>query len=262
MSIIDLHSHLMPGVDDGAADDDAARDGLARFAASGVRRLVATPHYRASLAEQRSAFRERMDELDRGWARLSALAAAEEVEVHRAAEVMLDTPEPDLSDPRLRIGGGASVLVEFPFMTVPPRSRAVIERLRGEGWQPVLAHPERYRGLDGALRIVASWRAAGAVLQVNGPSLLGRFGPDVQRTAWRLLEAGLVHCVCSDFHGRGSPRVREYGEAITRAGGPETARLLMQTNPACVLDGEAPLSVPGVRPPRPSLLDRLARLFH
>jgi protein-tyrosine phosphatase len=70
--------------------------------------------------------------------------------VHRGAEVALDTPDPDLSDDRVRLAGTRFVLVEFAYMTVPPNAGSVLRRIRDAGWVPVLAHPERYTRLGGA----------------------------------------------------------------------------------------------------------------
>src|SRR5690625_7609298 len=89
---------------------------------------------------------------------------------------MRATPEHAPSYSRLRLNGGDYVLVEFPFMTVPPYSSHPISELRMQGWRPVIAHPERYSGLDSELAVIESWRRAGGFLQVNLGSVVGRYG--------------------------------------------------------------------------------------
>jgi protein-tyrosine phosphatase len=168
--------------------------------------------------------------------------------VHRGAELRLDVPDPDLSDERLRLAGGRFVLVEFPYFIVPPRSARVLGWLLDQGWQPVLAHPERYSGVDGDLAAVAEWREAGAYLQVNGGSLLGRYGVAARRLAVGMLARGWVDYVCSDYHARGGPRVTSYGAWLERHGGPETAMRLLSDNPARLLSGELPLPVAPLAP--------------
>src|SRR5690606_33528679 len=129
----------------------------------------------------------RLDEIDGGRAKLDACAAETGVAVHGGVELKLDVPEVDLSDPRLRLGGSRAVLVEFPFMSVPPRSAPVLSAIRQGGYVPVLAHPERYVGFDPGLNTARAWLDAGAVLQVNVGSLTGRYGPEARRFAFALL---------------------------------------------------------------------------
>jgi tyrosine-protein phosphatase YwqE len=246
---VDLHNHLMPGVDDGAADLDASRRGLAAMQAEGVERLAVTPHIDASLTERPEALAKRLGELDRGWAALSGLARAEfpGLEVSRAAEVMLDTPEPNLSDARLRLGGGTFVLVEFPFALSAHFSGPAVAAVRAAGWTPVIAHPERYTAIPNLVRTAEAWRSVGACLQVNGLSLLGRYGADAKAGAEALFDAGLVDYLASDFHARGRPAVREYVEALQRACTEEIVDLLTRTNPGRILNGETPIPVGPVR---------------
>jgi protein-tyrosine phosphatase len=243
--MIDLHTHLIPGVDDGAQDLAAARGALGALHEAGVREFVATPHVDGSQTLRPATCAGRLRELDEGWVRLTEMAAAEfpgQV-LHRGAEIMLDVPDPDLSDPRLRLSGGHSALVEFPFMAVPPNAGRALAGLVRQGFTPVLAHPERYVGRVGGVREAEEWRESGAVLQVNAGSLVGRYGREAQRRAWELLSAGLAAVVASDFHGRGEPWIREAVAALADAGGEAQARLLLETNPGRILRGEPPLPV-------------------
>ncbi|HEX8392519.1 MAG TPA: CpsB/CapC family capsule biosynthesis tyrosine phosphatase [Longimicrobium sp.] len=250
--ITDFHNHLIPGVDDGAADAAESAAALATFHEQGVRTVVCTPHVSGALTADPAALAARLAELDRGWEALAAAASAHPaMRVVRGAEVMLDTPRPDLSDPRLRLGGTAFALVEFPFMSVPPNAVEALFALRMQGWTPVLAHPERYANAAPDLHEAPEWKRVGALLQVNAGSLLGRYGPDAARRGWGLVRAGLADYLCSDYHARGRCPVASCRALMEERGYGEQARLLTEENPARLLRGEAPLPVPPRQRSRP-----------
>jgi protein-tyrosine phosphatase len=262
VSVIDIHTHLVPGVDDGARDVGESMAALRRLAVEGAVAVLATPHLQGSLTLNPVLQAERLAELDRGWEALVAATDRPELELYRGAEILLDVPAPRPDDERVRIAGGPFVLVEFPYMAVPPAATRPLECMRADGWIPVLAHPERYHGAGSSPdQVVASarrWRNAGSYLQVNGPALLGRYGPEARMRAVALLEAGLVDFVGSDYHARGEPRVREYLSLLRNGGHEWEATLLTETNPRRMLDGQPPLPVPPIQFPR-SWLDRLLR---
>lgn len=257
--MIDFHNHLIPGVDDGAADAAQSAEALRAFHEQGVRTVVATPHVNGSATMDPGALAERLAELDEGWAVLEAEAASSGVRVLRGAEIMLDVPAPDLSDPRLRLAGTSAVLVEFPFMNVPPNALQALFELTMAGWTPVLAHPERYGNAARDLSDAAEWVRVGAALQVNGGSLLGRYGKPAQELAWGLVERGLAAYLSSDYHARGRCPVADCRAELERRGGEEQARLLMEENPRRMLDGKPPLRVPPLAGQRP-LWKRILRL--
>ncbi len=256
--MIDLHSHLVPGVDDGATSLDESRGALATMQGQGIRGLITTPHLNGSLTERPAALEDFFARTDAAWNELRKLAAAEfpELVVARGAEVMLDTPTPDLSDLRTRLAGTRFVLVEFPFMKVPPNASQALFDLKMRGWNPVVAHPERYGNLHAALDAPEEWRRTGAHLQVNCGSLLGRYGERAQKTAWTLLEHGWVDYLASDYHARGRCAIADARAELLRRGGDEQSRLLMEVNPARLLQDEAPEVVPPLAR-RPSLWKRL-----
>jgi len=256
--LIDFHSHVIPAVDDGAADPGQAREALLAMREQGIGTVVATPHLNGSDTTDPTTLSRWLEEVDRGWAELEAVAAGlGEPRILRGAEVMLDTATPDLSDPRVRLAGTDFVLVEFPFMTVPPGAANVFFELRMKGWAPVLAHPERYSNAEPGLEDAREWVRMGAHLQVNAGSLLGRYGEDARRLGWGLLGAGLVSYVCTDYHARGHCHAAEARAALVERGAAEQAALLMEVNPGRLLEGLPPLEVPAIA--RPSSVWR--RLF-
>ncbi|HSJ05604.1 MAG TPA: CpsB/CapC family capsule biosynthesis tyrosine phosphatase [Longimicrobiales bacterium] len=259
LTLVDFHNHVMPGVDDGATDPAEAEGALRVLAEQGVAHVIATPHVDGSLTLRPEALSHRLREVDDAWATLQAVArAVPQIEVYRGAEVMLDTPEPDLSDDRLRLAGGRFALIEYPFMSVPPHSTNVLANIMNAGFIPIVAHPERYAGITPGSRLPEEWCGAGALLQVNAGSITGRYGPQARHNVLDLLERGLAHFVCSDFHARGRPYLRRARAALEEMGGAEHAELLMGGNPRRLLEGQHPLRVPPLRT-RHGVLSRLRK---
>lgn len=257
--IVDFHNHVMPGVDDGASDDDEAAFALQSLAEHGVSHVVATPHVEGSLTLRPDPLQRRLAELDRAWAALQRVAAdhAPGLTLFRGAEIMLDTPTPDLTDDRLRLAGGSFVLVEYPFMMVPPHSATAIRAIIDAGITPIVAHPERYTGVRDAV-LPGQWRSHGALLQVNAGSLTGRYGPQAKENAFTLLERGLVDYLCSDYHARGRPSVQGARGLLAEMGAAEQADMLTAINPRRLLDGQLPLPLAPIRIRR-SVLNRLQK---
>ncbi|MDX1395870.1 MAG: CpsB/CapC family capsule biosynthesis tyrosine phosphatase [Gemmatimonadota bacterium] len=261
--LIDIHSHVLPAVDDGAADLDEALRALGALEAQGVRRVVATPHFRASLLERPARAEARLALFDEAYETLVDAVAGTglEIGIGRACEFKLDAPIADLADPRLRLDGTRHALVEFGAFQLPPFAGNQLKAVRDAGWVPVLAHPERYFGIERAFDRVGQWVADGTLLQVNARSLAGGYGTGARDAAIELLAHGWVTCIASDYHSRGRPewpdalellatarRVDEHGAASgPRAElDPKTGdwvRRLVHDNPARLLADEAPDAV-------------------
>lgn len=256
--LVDLHNHLLPGVDDGSRSLPESLAGLRSLHEGGVRQLAVTPHAEASVLERPRLRAARLSELDQAWEsfRAAAQEAAPGVELTRGLEVMLDLPTLDTSDPLVRLGGGPHILVEFPQPFLPPNTSVVLARIRESGVRPVVAHPERYEDVRANLGLAAEWRRAGAILQMNGASLLGWYGRRARQAALELLRSGMIDYIASDYHARGRPGINEYRAALVELGGEEYAGLLLEENPARVLRGEALFPVPP-QGGHPSLRDRI-----
>lgn len=237
--MIDLHTHVIPGVDDGARSLEGAARVLARFAADGVTTVVCTPHLRASAAASAPVGQvaERLDALRR---RAGRGAPA----LQLGWEILLDEFGVPLSRPALRLGGAPAVLVEFPRTGIPPRAAQELARIRESGVVPVVAHPERYWGVS--VTDVRQWRSLGAVMQVDVAPLLAQ--GERGRMARLLLEQGLADVLSSDNHGD----ARALGPArdwLLELGAAEHAALLTGRNAAHLLAGEelepvSPLPLP------------------
>lgn len=247
--MIDVHTHLLPGVDDGSPSADVSVPILERFVADGVQIVVCTPHLDASRAA--SAPYERHLEI------LAALRAAAVVspELRLGWEIMLDVPGADLRDRRFSLGGSTAVLVEFPRMMIPPNASEELFRLRMSGVVPVLAHPERYWGCT--VGRVEEWRRVGAVVQMD---VAGVFASGAQGLiAASLLEEGLVDLLASDTHGDSRALLPAH-KWLTELGAHDTADLLTRRNAAHLLANEPVETVPPVERRR-GMFGRLKELI-
>jgi protein-tyrosine phosphatase len=250
--LVDLHCHLVPGVDDGARTVEDAIHWLESFRDSGILRVATTPHLSASHAS--SPWRDRIEARFLDLKRI-ADEQVPEVELTLSFEVRIDEPEADLSDRGLGLGGG-TLLVEFPQLMLPAYPELMLSSVSEQGWRLALAHPERYTGIGRSYGHVERWREAGALMFVNVGSLLGEYGPEAERVARQMIASGHADCLASDHHGRDSrsTSLRMGWDRLAEAGYLEIADLLCATNPAAVLRGDpvepvpaADLSLPLVR---------------
>jgi protein-tyrosine phosphatase len=263
-ALVDIHNHLVPGVDDGARDLAAVLASVERLTRQGIRRIVTTPHIDGSLSRDPDRLESRLSKVSEAWERAAAAIAESfpEVAFHRGHEICMDVPEVDFSDPRIRMAGTSFVLIEWPRLQLPPGTVAVLTRIREKGIRAIVAHPERYAGMSAALGIAGQWRDAGAALQVNYGSLVGRYGPDAQSNAIRLLRRGWVDYLASDFHGHASLKVYkdEAWAMLVEFGAEEMLNYLCRTNPSRVIMDEPPLPVP-VLPPERRFWARFRRML-
>jgi protein-tyrosine phosphatase len=235
---VDLHLHLLPGVDDGAPDETAAVEHARRMVAAGVTVATVTPHvgspyFETVLAEipERTAALQAV--LDAEGVAL-ALRAGGEIHPEAAGTLEADALEVIAHGPP----GARWVLAEVPFAGVDAAFAAALAHLHDQGFGIVVAHPERAANLlDGGLALLRPALAAGAVLQVNACSLMGRQGPEAQKAAQRLVRTRLAYIIASDGH----PGTREHtladGEPAALAAGASPAQLqqLTQANPRFLL---------------------------
>jgi protein-tyrosine phosphatase len=246
--VIDLHVHLIPGVDDGAASLDEALE-LCRLAdADGCSTLVATPH-------------RRRDE----WPDLPAAAlAARLAEVERAAggrprlrlgaEIRVDSDlERDLARAdrggALALAGSRYLLLELEPRGFGPDPAALVAELAHGGWRPIVAHPELTPWLVREPEAIARLAAAGALFQLTAMSVTGEFGRAARERALALLEAGHAHFLASDAHRAGwrPTGLAAARDEVERRFGRARAQALTELHPRAVLeDRPLPVAVAGV----------------
>jgi protein-tyrosine phosphatase len=202
-TVIDLHSHILPGIDDGPSDMATAVEMARRAGAAGVRKILATPHvdhkYDTRAATIHAAVKALNDRLAREQVPVEVLAGAE-VAAHRIPEL----GSRELAE--LGLGGGPYLLVEAPLSATAGDFEIFLNERPPSERRYVLAHPERSPTLQRDPERLHRLLLAGTVMSITASSLSGRFGSAVRSFAISLLEQGMVHNVASDMHDlRGRP---------------------------------------------------------
>ncbi len=241
--MIDLHCHLLPGVDDGPATIEESL-AMARMAYDdGVRAVVVTPHATdwwqicppEHTAERLQEEVQRLEETFRQAGVSLCLYPGMEVPLEPAIGAWLAE---GWAHP---LAQGPYVLVELPFSQYPLYADEVLFQMQVAGWRPILAHPERYSYVHRDPQLLLPLVERGSLLQVMASSLTGGAGPAAKRTALWLLERGVVHCLASDGHQASGVRLPLLGPAVEVAGrlvGEEEARRLVTGAPQRILRGE------------------------
>lgn len=237
--MIDLHAHLLPGLDDGPPDLDRALELARAMVDAGITAVAASPHVFPAMGWTPS----RQQVLDVGAHLREALAQANiPLQLMASAEHFYDESLPA----RLQLGEGIPInlkrhaLVELSTTQLPPDVPAALYRLRRLGVEPLLAHVERYPGLAESVERVRVLVEQGYALQVDMGALVGQFGRGQQRAAWRLLEEGLIAVVASDAHSVAdvTGAVVSARDALTRRLGDAACRALLIDRPARICAGE------------------------
>lgn len=250
--LIDLHNHILPGLDDGAADLAESLDMARQFVAEGVTTIVATPHLdplndRGAAA---AVVREAVRRLG------SALADADiPLQVLPGSEIFLTPDVPALLRDGVAapIAGGPWVLVELPFNQRPVYVEDTLFRIEAAGFRPILAHPERYSFVQADVATLDDFVDRGIVLQLTAPALLGEYPRPIRLAAEALLARGSFALASSDRHHAGSRRsLAALRGRIIELRDERTADLLLVTNPGQVISGaEVTLPGPATKTSRP-----------
>lgn len=255
--VIDLHAHLLPGIDDGPVTAEESID-LARAAANdGTRTLAATPHLRHDYPDVR------VDELAHRCSDLGGLlrAAAVPIEIVPAAEIDYEWAQ-NASAEELRLAsygqGGADLLLETPYAPVTPAFDGALFRLASMGFRVLLAHPERNPTFQADPDRLEALVARGALVQLTAGSLLetGRRKRTSARFAVHLLETGSAHVLASDAHAAASWRRPGLSRGVAAANriAPGMGTWMVTESAAAILAGER-------LPPAPSPRGTRARRF-
>jgi len=253
--MIDLHHHLLYGIDDGSPDLETSLAMARESAANGVTHIVCTPHaserypYRAQLIEERYA---ELCELLKGQMGLSLAS-----DFHMTAENVMEAAANPL---RYSIDGKGYLLIELSHTSIPPQMNDAMFLLQSTGYQLIVTHPERYPAVLGRPEMLAEWLRMGCLVQVTAGSLYGRFGKMAEAFSNELLERNWVHFIASDAHnmtGR-PPHLRKGYNYVANHAGEETAHRLCETNPRAAVDG----ATWPTQPEPAGLWDYLPMKFH
>ncbi|MBZ0096385.1 MAG: hypothetical protein K8H75_13565 [Sulfuricella sp.] len=249
--MIDLHCHMLPGIDDGAPDLATALE-MARIAvADGIKVVACTPHIYPGMYENTATgIRQAVENF-----RLRLAEAGIPLQLTYGADTHL---APDLIA-RMRAGevptlhGTRYFLLEPPHHVAPPRLEEFVFNLLAVGYVPIITHPERLSWISSHYDIFRNMAEHGAWMQITAGSLTGRFGEQVQYWAELMLDEGLVHILATDAHGVKSraPLLAEGCRAAERWVGTEEARKLVLDRPKGILDNLEPvkLQLPAAKVP-------------
>ncbi len=234
--MIDIHVHILPGVDDGPASEPESLEMCRLAAADGVETLVVTPHQRhelwanedpAPLEEARRTLEVRLGGTPR---------------LHLGAEIRVDSEfldhlERDGGTSLLPLSGSRYLLLEFPMVPLLLRPRDVVREVSLGGWRPIVAHPERIPWLAQEPGLLAALVEEGAFVQITGASLTGGMGRRPAECCEWLLDGGLVHFVASDGHNATTrpPHLAAAHRALVEGWGEAVAHRLVCENPRRVL---------------------------
>ena len=193
--MIDIHSHILPGIDDGSPSMETSLQMLRIAAEDGTSDIVATPHSNLQFPYDEAKIRALFSEL--------SLQAADIINLHLGCDFHLsvDNVQDALAHPaKYTINGRGYLMVELPELTSLTAMRSVFNRMLETRITPVITHPERNPSVQNNIKEVETWVRDGCLLQVTAQSLTGRFGSRARRFADSLFQADLVHFVASDAH--------------------------------------------------------------
>jgi protein-tyrosine phosphatase len=253
--MIDIHHHLLPGLDDGAPDLDTSISMVEMAVADGITHVVCTPHanhhYFFDPEHNAALFAELQDAITKRFGDVITLGLG--CDFH----LMFDNIEDAQRHPtRYTINGHNYLLVEFPESAISPNTAQTFYQLSLSGMIPVITHPERNPILSRQPERMLEWLRAGALIQVTASSLSGRFGQAAEESALWLLDHQWVHFLATDAHNTQSrpPLLRPAYDFVAERYDDATAERLCVRNPRAVFYGEPLEAQP--EPATPQSLDR------
>ncbi len=234
--MIDLHCHILPGVDDGAKSVEISLEMARLAAADGIKIIACTPHilpgvYPNTGSAIRSAIARLSQLIDRAEIPVQLVTGAD---VHISPDLL-----PQLRDGRaLTLNNSRYFLLEPPHHILPPRLEHHIFELQTAGYVPIITHPERLSWIEGQYDFIKRLVYSGNLLQLTAGSLMGRFGRRPRYWAERMVEEGLCHLLATDAHDtqQRAPRMSEAREIIARKLGVEEATNIVLTRPLAILN--------------------------
>lgn len=236
---VDVHCHILPGIDDGAQNMDMTMQMVKKAYEEGIRIIIATPHYHPRRGKADTQVIEQMFDSVRD----KIKTVYPDMELYRGNEIYYrhNTVEYLKQGKLFSMAGSDYVLVEFSLSGVEETEIIdAIKALEMAGYLPVIAHVERYENIVGDIEAVQEFVKAGAYIQVNAGSILGDSGGSARRFAKKLIKNDLVHFVGTDAHDvrRRAPLMKKCASYITKKFGGDTAQMLLVDHPTLLIHNE------------------------
>ncbi|MGB6546244.1 MAG: CpsB/CapC family capsule biosynthesis tyrosine phosphatase [Candidatus Acidiferrales bacterium] len=232
--MVDIHCHILPGLDDGAATPEIALEMAEAAIADGITHVVATPHANADFAFRPELVQQLRDELQSKLGDRLTLGTG--CDFHLSFENLQDARQ---HPGKYTINQKQYLLVELGDFAIPPAMDDTLHQLQLAGVSPIITHPERNNLLRAKPERLYGWLHQGCYVQVTAGSLLGRFGRGAAQWVEQWLKEDRIHFFASDAHSlTGRPlRLREAYKKVASLRGEEVAQALFQDNPAAAFDG-------------------------
>ena len=242
--MIDIHSHILSGIDDGAKDIDISIEMLRNAQLDGITDMCVTPHYIYGEIDNTSSV------VTYKLSMLRELSAGFNIKLnlYPGNEIFLSPEVPELikSGEVMTLNGGRYALVELPLGLLPGYTDKILFEIALLGYTPVIAHPERNYEIGERPEILGKWKRWGMVFQINSSSITGVFGKRVQKIALSLISKGWAGVVASDCHTNKlrSPVLSRARNIVENRFGDEVSRLLFEINGSNILISKNMLDIP------------------
>lgn len=233
---VDIHSHIIPGIDDGAEDIEQAVQMLRTAYENGTGHIIATPHFISGNTD--------LSQIDSSSKKLQQLAVGKGINlaIHSGCEAFLNPDLPKLYEEGkiFTLNQSSYMLIELPMMSIPPYTDFVLYELQLKGIIPIIAHPERNREIIENPIKLRDMVSRGILSQVNSGSVTGLFGNSVQKVAMRLIKLGCTHFIASDSHSnsRRSPDLSKAASIVEKVFGSDIMMNIFSRNGMKVLQNQ------------------------
>jgi protein-tyrosine phosphatase len=234
--MIDIHTHILPGVDDGSPDLETSLQHLRLMQQKGVTGVFLTSHYMRNMFDGDPETNRKIHFDLQNKVKENNI----DIELYTGFEIFLEPGiHEKIAEQQLSLNGTKYVLVETNMSGFTSELSQILYDLVRTGWKPILAHPERYADFKHNPMIAEEFMHKNILLQINSGSLLGSYGKAIQKTAWFLIEKGYAHFLASDNHCKnGNYDLAIALDEIRNNIDDHTAKLLSVINPQKVLNNE------------------------